>query len=403
MRKLQAKYPAALYSYFRVTNHSAAYKSFVADPKKKVFFIHHEKLNPENIEHQLAKLQTDIDQLTSRQVQEAQFLRWRRSEYRILKHYCELKQKKQITDEDKHAYLAAQYALYGELDKKLFTSILAFLHTKAVERQQRTVWQELAASVDVSPGKTSLPVPSKKVFDLYSRTFCESAAPLCAALSGIKDKKSYTSEEIKHYFQEALKAIGADKHGWRVIRIRSGNNIVVSKFKKKILLPYSFSPKSALRLRQIIAHEVGAHVQRGLNHEEREYNGYDDAEEGLAILLEQLVDDHFVHKRAMRYFAICLAIGVDGQQRNFKEVYEILAKAYDIIGYGKVSSAKAAFSETTRAYRGGLPSERGVVYIKDKIYLEGNLKVWDSLNKKQLSTDEFRQLFNGHDTIAREA
>lgn len=398
LQKLQDKYPAALYSYFRVVNTKSALEKFVKNPKKPPVFVHHEKLSMQNVQKNLGLLIDDLKK-TRYFTPEANFLNWRLAEYHILEQFCRLKTKKQITEHDKRAYLSAQYDLYGNLDASLFVNIFAYLRDKAIEQKKVKTFQKIKEEINIEPSRNSLSAPTNAVFVQYKNIFCQTNPELCQVLDSIPERKKYESAEIKEYFAEALRAIGAEKHGWRVIRVRTGNNIVVSRFKKKILLPYTFSPKSALRLRQVIVHEVGGHVFRSLSKEERDYNGFDDAEEGLAILLEQLVDDHFVHKRAMRYFAICLATGVDGKERDFIDVYQILLKAYIIIGYGPKSAQKAAFNETTRAFRGGLPAEPGVVYIKDKIYLEGNLKVWAALQKKQLTANEFRQLFGEHDNM----
>lgn len=401
LKDLQAKYPAALYSFFRVYQQQSTYEKFTANTAKPPHFAYHHDLTTRDVEKKAEAISADIKKhKQSKSI--AKFLRWRRREYEVLRQFCNFRHKKRLSPEKKREYMEAQLKLYGEYDAQLFRDVFLFLINKAKDNNKKVPSQKLVDSIDLRPGRQTLPTPKKYTFLYYRRTFCDVMPELCEMLGNIPEKKEYTSKEIRDYFKAAIEAVGAGNDGWRVIRVHSGGNVVVSKFKKKILLPHSLRPKSVLRLRQMIAHEVGGHVQRSLYKSKDNYIGYDDEEEGIAILLEQLVDDHFVHKRAMRYFAIGLACGVDGRERNFSEVYKILVLAYEVLGYGHDFSKKSAFSETVRVFRGGLPSQRGVAYIKDKIYLEGNLKVWKKLRENKLSQEDFRQLLRGHDTMLLE-
>jgi hypothetical protein len=127
--------------------------------------------------------------------------------------------------------------------------------------------------------------------------------------------------------------------------------------------------------------------------------GFDESDEGLALVLEQLFSARFMYKRTIRYLAVCLGYGVDGVWRNFRQVHEILWRAMVILGNAPEVAKERAFYETVRAFRGGLPDVAGMAYIKDKIYLEENLLVWRQLEKRMLSPEEFTKLFQGRDTI----
>src|SRR5690606_24796051 len=157
-----------------------------------------------------------------------QFLQWRKAEYEILAQFCLLRDKKNITEADRSDYLDAQYKLYGGLDLELFGAILAYLRAKANERGKISQWQKLSDKVNIKPSKTALPAPDSKVFNYYTKLFCEAFPNLCQVLERIEEKDSYSSAEIKEYFASALQAIGADKAGWRVVLINSGGNIVIS-------------------------------------------------------------------------------------------------------------------------------------------------------------------------------
>ncbi|HLG90629.1 MAG TPA: tyrosine/phenylalanine carboxypeptidase domain-containing protein, partial [Candidatus Saccharimonadales bacterium] len=172
-------------------------------------------------------------------------------------------------------------------------------------------------------------------------------------------------------------------------------------YRKKIIIGKHFSANSTHRLKQIVAHEVGCHVQRAMSDRRRSFLAqFDDNDEGLAIVLEQLFASRFMYKRVLRYFAIALAIGVDGKKRDFCDVYEILWRTMRVISGNSPKDSKIqAFYETARAFRGGIPSEPGMAYLKDKVYLESNLIIWEKLEERLLDSDEFRRLFLGHNNV----
>src|SRR5690606_28022319 len=133
LAKLQEKYPAALYSYFRVKNLRSASEKFFAGDDKSPNFIHNDKLTKAVVRQVQRSLDQDVKSNTGNE-SALQFLQWRKAEYEILAQFCLLRDKKNITEADRSDYLDAQYKLYGGLDLKLFGAILAYLRAKANER-----------------------------------------------------------------------------------------------------------------------------------------------------------------------------------------------------------------------------------------------------------------------------
>jgi uncharacterized protein (TIGR02421 family) len=121
------------------------------------------------------------------------------------------------------------------------------------------------------------------------------------------------------------------------------------------------------RAEALIQHEVGTHMLTYCNGHIQPlslmyagFAGYEQLQEGLAVLAEFFVDGLNLNRLkllAARVMAVDSLI--DGA--DFIETYHILVKQYGF-------SRKTAFSITTRVYRGG-------GYTKDAIYLKGLLQL----------------------------
>jgi hypothetical protein len=405
LEKLQKRYSSALYSYFRITNLLTSIEKFSADPTQPPVFHYTSSSTPEKAAQRIKNLKKE---LKSQDLDEASiaFIDWRIAETKVLQKFWHLKQQKTGTSNMVNSYLAAQVELYGPVDERLFGGIIRYVRILSRRRGDRYAKamrdiQELIGPYINDP----LFSPKEETFLYYKHQFADSFPELHHVLNGIRVAEKYSIEEIVQVFERALAAIGANLHGWRVVVVRGGANIIASKYKKKVIIGDRFHPRSSVRLKQVVAHEVGCHVQRALTDRQAwHYARFDENDEGLAILLEQLFAKRFMYKRVLRYLAISLATGVDGKKRNFCEVYEILWRAaYIIGGNGPKTAKQQAFYETARAFRGGLPNVAGAAYIKDKIYLEGNIIVWEKLEAERLGLINFKRLFRGHNNkIAKE-
>lgn len=407
LAQLKRSYSAALYSYFRVTNLKESFEVFKEDPTTAPTFYYAPSFTESNIDKRLRKLHKILSELDPSNEAEIAFVEWRIAESVILKKFLKIRNhggiptKKEVDD-----YLAAQVELYGEVDERMFYGVVRSIRILAHRRGER--FNRHMKKIDASLAnyqKEVLFSPKEETFQHYKHLFSQCFPELHHVLAGVRKAEAYTIEEVANLFKKALAAVGADKKGWKVRFSDGGANIIAAKYSKTIIIGNQFHPRSTLRLKQIIAHEVGCHVQRALtDRQAKKFARLDENDEGLAVMLEQLFADRFMHKRALRYLGIALATGADGRKRNFVEVYDILWRAaYIINGSSPAQAKEQAFYETARAFRGGLPNVAGMVYIKDKIYLEGNIMIWQKLQDHLLDLPAFRRLFRGHNNkLAKE-
>lgn len=396
LRKLRRQYSSALYSYFRITNLETSFAKFLKNPNKPPVFEYADDDLGLRASRRLKKLKAELKNAHPTDQKSISFIDWRLSETRILNEFAKLhKNGRTVSSKDVDSYLEAQMELYGPMDEELFGGIMLYLQALARQRgsKYRKILLEINELVGAYP-KVRLFRPKESTFLHYKHLFGSSFPELHRVLAGLRKAENYSSGDVVDILTKALTAVRADEHGWRVEVSAGGANVVSSRYRKRIIVGSHFKPLSTLRLKQVVVHEVGGHVQSALDNQRTHMPLFDESDEGLAVMLEQLLSSRFINKRVLRYMAISLAVGVDGKKRDFCEVYDVLWRAAYIVGGNHQAKAKKqAFYETARAFRGGLPSVPGAAYLKDKVYLEGNLLVWRQLEDKLLSLKDFRSLF----------
>jgi len=162
---------------------------------------------------------------------------------------------------------------------------------------------------------------------------------------------------------------------------------------KKIKIGEDYKPRKVMAVGRIVAHEIYGHALRGPSKSLSE-------SEGFALAIEQLTGSRFKFRRAYRYLAASLGWGVFGKPMNFREVFEIIWRLMFISsGYSENKSKEHAFDECCRVFRGGRPDIAGAVYLKDTIYFDANIKVWNFLDAKKLDYEKFVDIIEGRSTI----
>lgn len=395
LQALRQRYSSALYAYFRPINPARSYTQFKQNNGMGPVFHYSPTVSEAVAGRRLAALRRDLLQFQDDPAA-AQFLQRRILETELLLTFWRIRNGKLTADSMVVAnYLASQEQLYGPLDRELFNGVLSYFSqlAQAGSIEAKTAMAEVGQLVDFQPA--DLYRPAEATFRHYQRLAAEALPGLWTYIDSLSADLLQTGpERLAAVFDEALLVIGAREQGWKVITVEHGANVLVSKPRRQILIGRHWRPRSLLRLRQVIAHEVGCHVARTLAGATVASDWL--PEEGLAIMLEQLCAGNFSYKRLLRYLSVSLAAGLDGQPRTFREVYEVLWRVIVVVGGAGDDLHERAFYETARAFRGGNPQVAGLAYIKDKIYLEENLQAWRQLEAKLLSAAEFRASLIGN-------
>ena len=207
----------------------------------------------------------------------------------------------------------------------------------------------------------------------------------------------YGPEEIREVFQAALESLQAE--GWNIV-VSNSSKTGISVDQEHKLIDIPESRKLAFsKLESLVAHEIGTHVARRLNGERSQLqllglglDRYEQGEEGIATMREQVLDDKIKDFSGLEgHLAVSLATGVDGVERDFREVYSILEKYFYFKSLlaGKspeealTSAQTNAWKRSVRTFRGTDCETKGTCLTKDMIYREGNIGVWDVINKNK--------------------
>lgn len=214
-----------------------------------------------------------------------------------------------------------------------------------------------------------------------------------------KDREQVSAEGAKQIFIETLKKY--DINDWEVVidTTHKRKRFSVKAQKKEIFIPSDENLKlrseilTKLRVEAIAEHEVGVHVLRS----QQGYSSnlkllglglhkYLRGEEGLASYMQQQVEGALEFYGFDRYMAASLAMGMDGEVRDFRSVYIIMHDYYTVVTSEGVNFdkrvASAAWDVCVRIFRGTTGGGAGLIYTKDILYLEGNVGVWKSLIDK---------------------
>lgn len=192
---------------------------------------------------------------------------------------------------------------------------------------------------------------------------------------------------------------------WKVKVIESPAKGMSVNSKNKVITIPSTRKMPVNKLQQLLAHEIGTHVMRSINGANSSLlllsaglAHYLPGEEGLATMCAQSLSKFKWQNFAGqdKYFAIGLAVGVDGKERHFRDVYEIMklyyaskSKQFD---QHSLKIQEKAWHACLRIFRGTTGLVKGQCYTKDLAYYKGNRLMWELYIKDPAF---FPQLFKG--------
>lgn len=195
---------------------------------------------------------------------------------------------------------------------------------------------------------------------------------------------------IHQAFQSALESLRSE--GWKVVTNPNKENISVNQEQREVHVPQDRRMNPA-ELKGLILHEIGTHVARR-EHGERTrlrllglgLDRYESGEEGVATMRQQATEEKFEDFAGLEpHLAISLAHGLDGNPRDFRQVYEVIRK-YHLVKelaagtdapLAQQKAAIKAWNRCVRTFRGTDCQTPGAAFTKDIIYREGNMAVWE--------------------------
>lgn len=187
-----------------------------------------------------------------------------------------------------------------------------------------------------------------------------------------EDSNHVSAEDAAKYMQRALNEL--DNH-WRVILTEDINARTMVRSTEKTVNIRKNALYSHSSLKRVLIHEIGTHVFRYQNGSVQPFRllrlgllGYLATEEGLATYHEMkfgVQDDGAQYRYALRTLAAYQCL-----HQSFHDIFKYLMR---------FTSRNDAFSIAKRAKRGFVDTSQYGGDVKDKLYLEGFLKVSEHL------------------------
>jgi len=355
----QASYPVASHSYFHVTNKA----------EQKQRFLNSETVNPTFAYRDMFDtlvVQGRLDEAVQENVEKS--LKLVLAGIRI--------QKAEPSEAELQEFRTCNTDLFQAPTLDLVAAIFGRV-SQLVSKDTAELWQYVTAHVPINI-ETRAVAPSQRDFMIY-KNYLERYIDTSISREGS------LVDELHH----TLETTGLKSKGWSVKLVDDASHARVNHHEKTIRIGREYKPRTLKAKKRIALHEVYGHALRGPQQSLAE-------SEGFAIVLEQLLDERFKFRRAYRYLAVALGWGVDGKQRDFRDVHEIIWRLMVIVsGYAPHDAKSYAFDECVRAFRGGRPDIAGAVYLKDAVYLVANITIWDRLCKDKLEYNDFIDIIEG--------
>jgi hypothetical protein len=322
---------------------------------------------------------------------------------------------------NKDGFAEANVKLYGTPDKKVFAAVCDWLRRYAAEHAEseieniRSTSQALLETLPKPRGNQHHIIPRNNVFrQVRALHFAEGG--YFSQLFGDEPLPEFVDASVGDpVTRRAIEAIGSDytvadstDELWGVIH---SGKCVVRPPGYRLPLP---------DFKGIVAHEVGSHLLERMNGRRQPLrlleiglDRYDWGNEGRAFLREQIVyNSPYDMLRqpgweyiTLKHMAISLAAGLHGKPYGFKALYDAMypvchffqaLRRPDNPVYAESVARSEVWHLLVRVLKG--TDGFGGAYMKDIIYLEGNVRAW-----KQAAADPAYILFgdSGKFDIAR--
>lgn len=339
-----------------------------------------EGLKMEEIEKHLLKLKKEILKNENNDVIKKAYC------WKINEKITEIRMLKAAKEGNDHKFFEYSKFIYGEPDRDIcgytFSQVRKIINNKlsSADADIKNAAMRLNAKIFITLIDTGSQISVKDY-------------PFKKIIS-VKEEKEYITQEIKDVFEKTLNKYKL--YDWVVVidKERKYSGLNVSQRDKIINVPEGRKAKET-DLKALIAHEIETHAVRRAQGERSRLkllglglDRYIKGEEGVARYKEQKIIGNENFAGLNYYFAISLAMGADGKKRNFREVYELLKDFYFIRlkkANGKKTlglSEKYAWNDCVRIFRGTTGKTPGACFMKDIVYREGNIGVWNVVKNK---------------------
>lgn len=314
--------------------------------------------------------------------------------WRINEKLAEIRMLESVESGDMRRFKRYNEFIYGKPSKEIFAYTVNSIADSAIEALSSdnpdlaNAAKELLEVLPIADQPSFIELPD----DQTRQQAREQTLSDIGGLINIPEQTAeFSANQIKEEFGYAIDKVGAQ--GWQIVvdDKSSRSSISVSHEAQTVFIPEA-RKVTRTKLVGLVAHEIGTHVLRRANGERSHLmllgtglDRYDAGEEGITTMREQVLDDDFEDFSGLNNFLpICLALGLDGKPRDFRDVYEIMRKYCIFKKVATKDLAKAvglaedtAWRTCVRTFRGTDCETPGTCFTKDMIYRQGNIGIWN--------------------------
>lgn len=301
-------------------------------------------------------------------------------------------------EHDGEAFRAANERMYYGPNKDIFAAVCAWLRVVAEEQTthpskpvRNVAKQILLVLPAAGPTEVAL-APSVENFRRLRALHIVSDGYWSQLFRGVNVPDTVSEPDGDALVEQVLRNIGSD---YQVLE-SSNVNWGVSHTDRAVIHPARYrSTKDVFE--GVLVHEIGSHLVERMNGLAGPLrllasglDRYDACNEGRAFLREQLVYDeptYMLRSNSWRHIitmhlAISLACGLHDHRYTFAEIYHVLNPIDLLWQYlqgatgeeAQVQADLETWKTLTRVLKG--TSGTGGAYLKDIVYLEGNVRCW---------------------------
>lgn len=325
--------------------------------------------------------------------------------------------------EDEQKELATMFNLandevHGRLDSAQYLGLIQKVHNtcwgllrddeapKAVIEAADYILMNTAADED---GAEPVVEVSDEVLSTLRQLVLEEHADILTCVPEKTEGEVVSIDELEEMFRNAHRL---RQTGWEVRQEEGKNNVDTRQSEQTTVIGTGRALSDHIDAAKVLLHENGVHVERRKQGDElgdpllsgTGLARYLDAEEGFAKILEEIFEGETKEAGVQYYLGLGLARGVDGQPRDFRDVFEVdwrrrviekyMAKPEKFTGKTVEDAKNAAYNAMVRIFRGTPCNIPGMVYTKDQAYFVGNQKMWRYFSTiAQLPEGERRKAF----------
>ena len=206
-------------------------------------------------------------------------------------------------------------------------------------------------------------------------------------------------EEVKRIFQNTLDRLELNDWTLTVDTESVRSRFSVAPISKVVHIPNQAQlllrpgKLTDIQIEALAEHEIGVHARRAdegarspLKLLQIGLDSYLPGEEGVAGYAQQQIEGADEFYGFDKYFAACLAVGMDGTKRDFRAVFSIMTDYYTLKHADEdeadVVPFRAAWNVCVNIFRGTTGKTAGAIFTKDIVYLEGNVGIWHLISDK---------------------